>query len=70
VARVPREALSIGMATILRADTIMLIATGERKAKAVAAMSRGPLTTQLPASFLQVHRRVEVYLDRGAAEAL
>jgi 6-phosphogluconolactonase/glucosamine-6-phosphate isomerase/deaminase len=31
---------------------------------------RGPLTTQLPASFLQLHRRVEVYLDRAAAEAL
>jgi glucosamine-6-phosphate deaminase len=69
-ARVPREALSIGMATILRADTIVLIATGERKAKAVEAMLRGPLTTQLPASLLQLHRRVEVYLDRAAAAAL
>jgi glucosamine-6-phosphate deaminase len=68
--RVPREALSIGMATILRAETIALIATGERKAKAVAEMLRGPLTTQLPASFLQLHRRVEVYLDRAAAVAL
>jgi glucosamine-6-phosphate deaminase len=58
------------MATILRADTIVLIATGERKAKAVAEMLRGPLTTQLPASFLQLHRRVEVYLDRAAAAAL
>ena len=69
-ARVPREALSIGMGTILRADTILLIATGRRKAHAVAAMLRGPLTTQLPASFLQLHRRVEVYLDRAAAAAL
>jgi 6-phosphogluconolactonase/glucosamine-6-phosphate isomerase/deaminase len=33
-------------------------------------MLRGPLTTQLPASFLQLHRRVEVYLDRAAAVAL
>jgi glucosamine-6-phosphate deaminase len=69
-ARVPREALSIGMGTILRAETIVLIATGERKATAVAAMLRGPLTTRLPASFLQLHRRVEVYLDRAAAQAL
>jgi glucosamine-6-phosphate deaminase len=69
-ARVPKEALSIGMGTILRAETIVLIATGERKAKAVQAMLRGPLTTRLPASFLQLHRRVEVYLDRAAAAAL
>jgi glucosamine-6-phosphate deaminase len=58
------------MGTILRSDAIAMIATGERKAKAVAAMLREPLTTRLPASFLQLHRRVEVYLDRGAAGAL
>lgn len=69
-ARVPKEALSIGMGTILRAETIVLIATGEKKAQAVQAMLRGPLTTRLPASFLQLHRRVEVYLDRQAAAAL
>jgi len=69
-ARVPKEALSIGMGTILRADTIVMIATGERKASAVAGMLRGPVTTMLPASFLQLHRRVEVYLDRAAAAAL
>jgi len=69
-ARVPREALSIGMGTMLRAEMIVMIATGERKAKAVSAMLRGPLTTHVPASFLQLHRRVEVYLDRAAAGAL
>jgi glucosamine-6-phosphate deaminase len=69
-ARVPREALSIGMGTILRADTIVMIATGERKANAIQAMLRGPLTTRLPASLLQLHRRVEVYLDRASAASL
>ncbi len=69
-ARVPKEALSIGMGTILRAETIVLIASGEKKAQAVQAMLRGPVTTALPASFLQLHRRVEVYLDRAAAAAL
>jgi len=68
--RVPKEALSIGMGTIVRAETIVMIATGERKASAVAGMLRGPVTTTLPASFLQLHRRVEVYLDRAAAAAL
>jgi glucosamine-6-phosphate deaminase len=68
--RVPKEALSMGMATILRADVILLIATGEHKAAVVERMIRGPLTTELPASFLQLHRHVEVYLDRSAAAAL
>jgi glucosamine-6-phosphate deaminase len=58
------------MGTILRGEAIVLIATGERKASAVAAMLRGPVTTELPASFLQLHRRVEVYLDRAASAAL
>lgn len=70
VGQVPREALSMGMATILKAAAIVLIATGERKAGCVQRMVRGPLTTRLPASFLQTHRRVELFLDRGAASRL
>jgi len=69
-ALVPTEALSMGIGTILRADTIVIIATGARKASVVAGMLRGPVTTTLPASFLQLHRRVEAYLDRAAAAAL
>lgn len=69
-ARVPREALSMGMGTILKAKTVMLIATGERKAQCVERTIRGPVTTRLPASFLQLHRHVEMYLDRGAASQL
>ena len=68
--QVPREALSIGMGTILKADTIVLIATGERKATCVQRAVRGPLTTRLPASFLQTHRQVELFLDRAAAALL
>jgi glucosamine-6-phosphate deaminase len=70
VASVPLEALSMGIGTILRAGTIVLLATGERKAEAIAGMLRGSVTTQLPASFLQLHPRVDVYLDRAAASAL
>ena len=70
VGQVPREALSMGMATILKAAAIVLIATGERKAACIQRMVRGPLTTRLPASFLQTHRRVELFLDRAAAALL
>ncbi len=69
-ARVPREALSMGMGTILKAKRIVLVAAGERKARCIERTVRGPLTTRLPASFLQTHRSVEVYLDRQAASLL
>ena len=69
-ARVPREALSMGMGTILKAGGLILIAIGERKAHCVDRALRGPISTHLPASFLQLHRRVELYLDRAAAARL
>jgi len=69
-AQVPREALSMGMGTILKAAEILLIATGERKAQCIERTVRGPVTTRLPASFLQLHARAEFYLDRAAASRL
>ena len=70
VGAVPREALSMGMATILRADRIVLVATGASKARSVARMLTGAVTPRLPASFLQLHPRTEVWLDRAAAARL
>ncbi len=64
---VPREALSMGMATILHAKRVVLLATGASKARSVARMVEGPVTTRLPASFLQMHRNTEIWLDRAAA---
>ena len=68
--QVPREALSMGMATILRTAALILIATGARKAHCIERTVHGPLTTKLPASFLQTHRNVELYLDAAAASLL
>jgi glucosamine-6-phosphate deaminase len=70
IARVPYEALTMGVGTILQAETVMLLAAGEGKAPSVERMVRGPISTQLPASLLQAHRSVEVYLDRAAASRL
>lgn len=61
--RVPREAVTMGMATILGARTIILIATGEAKTDAVNAMLAGSVTTRVPASFLQLHSQVTVMVD-------
>jgi|SRR5688572_2434038 len=70
IARVPREALTIGVGTILKAEAVILLAAGESKAASVERMVRGLITPQLPASFLQAHRSVEIYLDRAAASRL
>lgn len=64
---VPREALSMGMGTILRARRIVLLVAGRSKARAVARVLSGQLTTRVPASFLQLHRDVDVWLDEPAA---
>jgi glucosamine-6-phosphate deaminase len=69
-AAVPREAISVGMATILGARRVVLIATGAAKAPAVAATVDGPVTTQVPASLLQLHPDAEVWVDREAATRL
>jgi glucosamine-6-phosphate deaminase len=63
---VPRSAVSMGMATILHARRIVLLATGSTKAAAVRRLVRGPITPRLPASFLQLHRSVEVWVDAAA----
>lgn len=68
--RVPREALTMGIGTILGARRIVLLATGRSKARVVRRSIAGPVTTWLPASFLQLHADVEFVLDRDAASRL
>lgn len=70
VGDVPREALSMGVGTILRSRAIVLMATGAGKAAAIAATVEGPVTTRVPASLLQCHNEVDVVLDRAAASRL
>lgn len=68
--RVPAEALSMGIGTILRARRILLVATGDKKAECIRQATSGRLTTRVPASMLQVHPDVELLLDREAASLL
>jgi glucosamine-6-phosphate deaminase len=70
VERVPRLALTMGMATIFSARSIVLLATGSEKADAVQRMVEGPITPKLPASFLQLHSDLKVMLDEAAAASL
>lgn len=67
---VPRQAITMGIATILEVRTCLLLATGSAKAAAVAAMVEGPVSAACPASALQMHPSVTVILDRSAASDL
>ncbi|CAN5882391.1 glucosamine-6-phosphate deaminase [soil metagenome] len=69
-ARVPSHALSMGMGTILHARQAVLLATGESKARCVERLINGPITTMLPASFLQLHKDAELMLDEAAGQQL
>ena len=66
----PRFALTMGVGTIMDARQCLLLATGEAKAEAVAAMIEGPVSAACPASILQMHRHATVVLDRAAASQL
>lgn len=66
----PRYAMTIGVATILEARSIRLLALGESKAEAVRAALEDVPSSACPASFLQGHADVRVYLDEAAASEL
>ena len=68
--KVPREALTMGIGTMLDARAIVLVATGRSKAQAVSTMFSGRISTDRPASFLQLHPNADVILDLAAAEKL
>ena len=67
---VPRHAYSMGLASIMSADKIMLLAYGENKADAIADVINGPVTEEVPASILQKHQDVVFILDEAAASKL
>lgn len=64
---VPTLAVSMGIASIMAAKEIVLLAFGEAKADAVQQMVEGPVTEDCPASVLQNHPNVTIVLDEAAA---
>lgn len=67
---VPRHVLTQGIATILAARHLVLVASGTGKAAAVSATVEGPVTAFVPASALQLHPHVTVVVDEAAAGGL
>lgn len=66
----PTHALTMGIRQIMSAKQIILIATGPKKAEAIKNMIEGPVTPQVPASILQEHDDVLIFLDEEAASLL
>lgn len=67
---VPYHVITMGIGTILESRTVLLLATGENKAEAVAGAVEGALTSMNPASALQLHRKAILCLDEAAASKL
>ena len=67
---VPQYAYSMGIASIMDAGEIILMAFGESKAEAVGKMVNGPVTEEVPASILQKHPDVVIIVDEKAASRL
>lgn len=65
--QVPTHAITQGVGTILEARQLLLLAFGEAKTAAVEAMVSGPVASEVPASALQRHPALEVFLDTIAA---
>ncbi|MEJ2203950.1 MAG: glucosamine-6-phosphate deaminase [Gemmatimonadota bacterium] len=67
---VPPEAVTMGVATILDAREVVLIATGEHKAPVVRRAVEGDVSADVAATYLQEHAAATVYLDPAAAAEL
>jgi glucosamine-6-phosphate deaminase len=67
---VPRQAISMSCQQILAARRILCIVPDARKAAAVQATVEGPVTPDVPASILQTHPDVTLYLDSASASQL
>ena len=67
---VPTHAVTMGVKTVMQARSIILMAIGPAKAPIMKEMLQGPVTEKVPASVLQLHPDVTVYMDYEAAKLL
>lgn len=67
---VPKQAVSMGIKTIMRAKKILLLANGKGKAEAIYNTVLGPITPEVPASVLQLHPDTTIVVDEEAASLI
>jgi len=61
---VPKKAITMGMATIMKSKKIILMAWGAEKKKPILKVISGPIATEVPASLFQVHNDVILIVDK------
>jgi glucosamine-6-phosphate deaminase len=64
------KGLTIGISTILKSKKILLLASGEKKAKAIQGLVKGKIDKDCPASFLRKHKNILVIIDEKAGSLL
>ena len=67
---VPTKAVTMGIASIMRARKIIILANGPAKQEIVEKLINGGITTNIPASILKVHPDVTLICDRAACPEL
>lgn len=67
---VPKQAITMGIGTIMRAKKIILLANGKRKARVIERTINGPITTKVPATVLQLHDDLIIITDQEASSEL
>jgi glucosamine-6-phosphate deaminase len=66
----PNFAITMGVGTIMDARHLLMLASGDGKAEIIREMAEGPVTSEVPASALQMHPRATVVLDEASAAKL
>lgn len=70
LAEVPKQAISMSIRQIMKARRVLCIVPDQRKAEAVKACLEGPVSPLAPASILQTHPNVTIFLDKASASLL
>ena len=68
--KVPKRAITMGIDKIMQAKRVILLAFGEHKAESIAKSVEGPVTADIPASYLQQHQNAIFMVDEAAAAGL
>ncbi len=70
VEHVPLKAITMGVGTVMRARRVIMVAFGENKSTIIAQAVEGEVTPLIPASYLQHHENVTIYVDEAASAGL
>lgn len=70
IEEVPTKAVSMGIKTIMHSKKIILLASGIAKAEAIANAVNGKISSEVPASILQLHKDVTIIVDKEAGSKL